>query len=294
MSWRAVHISPTARPLNRDALIRTLFEAGATGIEESGTMLVTCFPDGTDLGPVVRGIETADSSARVETVLLPDVDWTERWKSGLRAHAIGRLTVGPPWAVDGADAHAVAIEPAMAFGTGEHASTRGALRLLQDAVRPGDVIADLGAGSGVLAIAAAKLGAARVVAVEIDADGISNAEANVARNLVGDRVHVIAGDARVLLPLLAPVRVIVANILAPVLMEMLPAMAAALAPAGVVILGGMLVSEREVVVDALAREHWLLAAETVERDGEDEGINGTGETGETGETAWWSVTLGQR
>ena len=74
----------------------------------------------------------------------------------------------------------------MAFGTGEHATTRGVMRLMQDVIRAGDIVADLGAGSAVLAIAAAKLGAARVAAIELDPDAIGNAEENVARNGVAD------------------------------------------------------------------------------------------------------------
>jgi ribosomal protein L11 methylase PrmA len=74
------------------------------------------------------------------------------------------------------------IDPGMAFGTGDHPTTRGVVRLMQGAVRPGDLVADLGAGSAVLSIAAIKLGAARAAAIEFDPDAIGNAEENVARN----------------------------------------------------------------------------------------------------------------
>ena len=90
------------------------------------------------------------------------------------------------------------IPAGAAFGTGEHATTRGVMRLLPKVLRAGDTVADLGAGSAALSIAAAKLGAARVAALEFDHDAIENAEENVERNGVRDRVRVIEGDALVL------------------------------------------------------------------------------------------------
>lgn len=189
---------------------------------------------------------------------------------------LGRLTVAPPWLAEGLDpATSIVIEPAMAFGTGEHATTRGVVRLLQSVIRNGDRVADLGAGSAVLSIAAAKLGAAHVAAIELDHDAIENAEENVARNGVADRVVVIEGDASLLLPLVAPVRVITANIISSVLKELLPGMRAALAPGGAAILSGILASERDEMLEAFRVGGWTLAAE----DHED---------------AWWSATIEPR
>jgi Ribosomal protein L11 methylase len=162
----------------------------------------------------------------------------------------------------------------MAFGTGEHATTRGVIRLLQSVVKPGDRVADLGAGSAVLSIAAAKLGASRVAAIEVDHDAIGNAEENVVRNHVDDRVTVIEGDAAMLLPLVAPVEVITANIISSVLVELLPVMASALSPNGHVILSGLLAVEREDMLRVLNSE-WRVEAE----DEED---------------TWWSVTISRR
>ena len=160
----------------------------------------------------------------------------------------------------------IVIEPAMAFGTGEHETTRGVLHLMQQVVRPGDVVADIGAGSAVLSIAAAQLGAARVAAIEVDPDSIGNAEENVARNGVEGRVTVIEGDASIVLPLVAPVQVILANILSSVILELAPVMRDALAPGGRGIVSGILVAERAMVVDALAHAGWTLENEY--REGE--------------------------
>ena len=146
---------------------------------------------------------------------------------------IGALVIAPPWLAGGLDPDKrVIIDPVMAFGTGEHPTTRGAMRLMQGVIRPGDVVADLGAGSAVLSIAAIRLGAARVAAVEIDPDSIGNAEDNVRTNSVTDRVQVIEGDAVTLLPLLAPVRVVIANIISSVILAMLPLIKSSLAAGG--------------------------------------------------------------
>jgi ribosomal protein L11 methyltransferase len=198
---------------------------------------VTQFPPGADVDAVRDAVLAADPDAEITIGPASPVDWTEGWKTLLRAHDLGALSIVPPWLADGRDpARTVVIDPGMAFGTGDHPTTRGVVRLLAPEggaplVRPGDVVADLGAGSAVLAIAAAKLGAARVAAIEYDADAIENAEENVRRNGVADRVTVIEGDAHVLLPLVAPVRLVLANIISSVLTELLPAVGAALAPA---------------------------------------------------------------
>ncbi len=268
MSWTTVRVRPAA---HRDAVLAALFAAGAGGVHEDGDALVTHLDERADIQLLIAALGGADPGASVETAPLAPVDWAEAWKRGITAHAVGALTVAPPWLAAGRDpAHTVVIEPEMAFGTGEHATTRGVLALLQPVLRPGDRVADLGAGSAVLAIGAAKLGAARVAAIEMDPDAIANAERNVAANGVADRVGVILGDARVLLPLVAPVDVVVANILSLVVRALLPAVAAALEPGGRAVFGGIMTAERAEMCAALADGGWRI-------------------TGEHEEEGWWSV-----
>jgi ribosomal protein L11 methyltransferase len=149
------------------------------------------------------------------------------------------------------------------------------VRLLPQALATGDRVADLGAGSAVLAIAAARLGAASVAAIELDPDAIENAEENVAGNGVGERVRVIEGDAGLLLPLVAPVEVVLANIISSVLLELLPVIAAALAPDGRAILSGILQEERARMLEALAAAGWTVLAEDAEE-------------------IWWTVLIARR
>jgi ribosomal protein L11 methyltransferase len=176
--------------------------------------------------------------------------------------------VAPPWMSDDiANAEIpILIEPAMAFGTGEHETTRGVLALMQSLVEPGTLVADLGSGSGVLAIAAAKLGAGRVVAIEMDPDAIGNAMENVERNGVAAQVTVLQGDAAALLPLVAPVSLVLANIISSVVIELSPLMHRALPPGGRAVISGILVNEREHCLSSLAVDGWILESEL--REGE--------------------------
>ena len=262
MSWLAVRVNAGDA---REAALAALFELGSQGVQESGEELVTHFPDDVDADAVVAHLRSAVPGATVSTALVPEVDWAEEWKKGVGAHELGRLSIVPPWLAEGRDpARTIVIEPEMAFGTGEHQTTRGVVRLLPALLRVGDRVADLGAGSAVLSIAAAKLGAAQVFAIELDHDSIANANENVARNGVADRVTVLEGDAGVLLPLVAPVRVVLANILSSVLVELLPAIASALTSGGESILSGILVEERPTMLAALADAHWRVVTEDVE------------------------------
>ena len=124
--------------------------------------------------------------------------------------------------------------------------------LLDRHLRPGDRVLDLGSGSGILAIAAAQLGAARATGVELDPEVEPIALGNAARNGVADRVSFVTGDAAALAPLLGPVELIVSNILRSANTELLPAIAAALAPAGIAIFAGMEEDERELFLTALS------------------------------------------
>jgi ribosomal protein L11 methyltransferase len=257
--WVTVCVNPGSR---RDAVISALFENGAQGIQETGDLIITQVPSQREADALACAALAASPDARVDTEPLAPVDWSEQWKRGIHAQQLGALTVAPPWLAGGLDPdRSIIIEPAMAFGTGEHATTRGVVRLLQSVIRSGDRVADLGTGSAVLAIAAAKLGARHVAAIEVDPDAISNAEENVRRNGVADQVTVIEGDASVLLPLVAPVRVITANIISSVLISLLPLFSTCLDTDGVAILSGILAEERDTMLGELHAAGWRIEAE---------------------------------
>ena len=263
--WVSVRVQPSSPDVAYRACMAALFAAGAQGVHEDGLVLVTHFPPGTDLESVYRALSEVDEEVVIETAPVPDVDWSEAWKRNIVAHDLGPLTVSPPWLIGDRDLDTtIVIEPGMAFGTGDHATTRGVVRLLPGVLRVGDVVADLGAGSAVLAIAAAKLGATRVYAIELDGEAIPDAEANVVRNGVSERVHVFEADAGSLLPLVAPVRVILANIISSVLIELLPIIADALTADGAAIISGILLEERDTMITVLTTTGWRIVNEDAE------------------------------
>ena len=259
---------------DRAAVISALFSMGAEGVQELDDEVITHLRDANE-DRVTDALRRVDPSATVRYESTPTVDWSSAWRARLVAHRVGSLVVTPPWlAGEYRPDERVVIEPGMAFGTGDHETTRGVMRLLARHLRRGDTVADLGAGSAVLAIAAAKLGASRVVAIELDPEAIGNAEENVERNGVTGIVSVIEGDAGLLLPLVAPVRLVLANIISSVLLDLLPTIAAALAPGGTAILSGILVEERASIEHAATSAGWRVL------DTDAEG-------------AWWSVALGR-
>ncbi len=245
-------------------MIAALFAGGAQAVQEVGSDLVTWLAGEAATEGVRGAITKADPHAIVAIVAAQPQSWNE-WRARVGAHRLGVLTIAPPWLAENLDpAHAVVIEPAMAFGTGEHATTRGVIRLMQTIQLAGLTVADLGAGSAILSIAAAKLGARKVVAIEIDPDAAGNAADNIYENDVGDRVHFIEGDAATLLPLIAPVDVILANILSSVLVNLLPVMRDSLAANGHAILSGILREERAIMLDAIDARGWRLLGEDTE------------------------------
>jgi ribosomal protein L11 methyltransferase len=261
--WRAVRVEQCA---DRDAVMSALFAAGSQGVHEDGDALVTHFPPEFDTASVVTTVHHADPAAIVTITDVPAVDWSE-WRASVDAHRVGRLVVTPPWRADEFDpATTIVIDPAMAFGTGEHPTTRGMLRLMQRSVRAGDSVADLGAGSAVLSIAAAKLGATRIAAIEIDDGAEGSAIENIRMNGAESAIRYLVGDATVLLALVAPVRVILANIVSSVLMELLPHMTGSLAADGVALLSGILVEERDLMIRAIDRAGLRVESEDVEGD----------------------------
>jgi ribosomal protein L11 methyltransferase len=269
--WLAVRVEPSG---DSQTVIDALFAAGAQGVQEQGNAIVTHFPPGTDIGEIESAVRDADLNAGFSVDKAPEVDWSG-WRASVVPHRLGKLTIAPPWLAAADDPFTVVIDPAMAFGTGEHATTRGVVRLMQKIERMPDTVADLGAGSAVLAICAAKLGAKRIAAVELDEDAIGNAEENVGRNNVGGAVKVIQGDAAVMLPLLAPVGLVLANIISSVLLELLPLIRESLSSDGRAILSGILVEESAMMTEAIQRNDFTMEAEDREE-------------------GWWSVMIAPR
>jgi len=158
----------------------------------------------------------ASSLMRASAVDVPDEDWARRSQQNLTAITVDNLVIAPPWDIPRGgqtgvpDLPVIVIEPSTGFGTGHHATTRLCLRILQQLELRGARVIDVGTGSGVLALAAWKLGAREVAAVDNDPDALDNARNNIERNGAGAAIDLVRDELSQLS--LAPADVVVANL----------------------------------------------------------------------------------
>lgn len=202
---------------------------------------------------------------------LAEANWAEAWKAHYTPQRVGPFLVIPSWLEDdglAADAAArvIRLDPGMAFGTGQHPTTRLCLEALAERVRPGDRVLDVGIGSGILAIGAGLLGAGAVVGVDIDPQAAATARANAAANGVDVDARAGSLDALAEAPAAAPFDVVVANLLAPTVIELAGGLAAATRPGGVLIASGILAEQADDVAAALTAAG--IAAPDVRADGD--------------------------
>ena len=261
MKWAQVTITTSQEA--SDAVANYLFESDATGVEirdnrasnSPSVTLISYFPTDDLIGERVHdlreflasliqvGIDTQPAKVTLESI--EEGNWSEQWRSAFPPQKIGkRLVIAPTWdeIVPEPSEVLIRLDPGMAFGTGQHPTTQLALELLEISIKGSNAVADIGTGSGILAIAAAKLGAKRVDAVDLDATTIPIARSNIQLNNVESVIHLHQGDGlntlgRQKYPL------IIANILTKVLLPMIPICPTFLEPAGRLILSGILVQE---------------------------------------------------
>jgi ribosomal protein L11 methyltransferase len=189
---------------------------------------------------------------RVQWRTIREEDWAEAWKAHYDIERVGRIVVRPAWRDYDAQPGevVVSLDPGMAFGTGQHPTTRMCLQLLQELLRPGDNVLDLGTGSGILAIAALKLGARSCVAVDVEEQAVKAAIANVELNGLSGQIRAelgsidrVAGEG--------PFDLILANINAATIIALARSMHDALQPGREVAAGGVIADREPSVREAL-------------------------------------------
>ena len=203
----------------------------------------------------------------VTQVDVPDENWAERSQAALTSVRIGALTVAPPWDIPAGDPNVIVIQPSMGFGTGHHASTRLCLRLLQDAAVAGASVLDVGTGSGVLAIAAKKLGAQPVVAIDFDGDAVASARECVELNGLADAIDLRQADLE-RDPTVegAPFSVILANLTGGMLVRMAGRLCQLAVPGGTLIVSGVTRDEEAAVILAFQTEGATIALRLSEEE----------------------------
>jgi len=209
---------------------------------------------------------------RATAVDVSDEDWASRSQAALTPVVVGAVTIAPPWTVTDAlrasvDGPVVLIQPSMGFGTGHHASTRLCLRLLQTLPLSGCAVLDVGTGSGVLAIAASMLGAARVTGVDFDPDALANARENLDLNAPRARVdfreHDLAAGAG---SLSGSFDVVLANLTGGLLCRSAETLATVARSEASLIASGFQAHEFDEVAEALKLGGWSLRAHETELD----------------------------
>jgi len=236
-----------------------LWELGATGLEERDrttlarspsdehVTLVASFSNGV---AAKRALDDVNKDFEAELSYLADVDWAVEWRRGFRPQQIGRLLwLQPSWErADSAPGQVVVtIDPENAFGSGYHETTRLVLGALEQRIRGGERLLDVGCGSGILSITALRLGAASALGIEMDEDAVKVARRNARLNGVD------AGFEASTTPLVeveGMYDVVLANIETRVLIDVADELSSRIAPGGFLVLSGILHEEREAIAAA--------------------------------------------
>jgi ribosomal protein L11 methyltransferase len=260
----------TVPDAEEDLATAILWEMGTSGIQvrtsAEGTVLSAYFPAGAVSRAELADAFAAMRGARVEPAEVLVVDWTARFKESFRAFSVGSFRIAPVWDPDvpPGEGRRILVDPGQAFGTGTHESTRLSLAALESifAARAPRRVLDVGAGSGILSIAAGLLGATTTVAIEIDGAALVPAREHADVN--GAAVRLVRGDgARCVRP--GAFDVVVANISAPLLVARARELADACRPGGDLVLAGLL---RYDVPEVRAAYEGLAAAIAVRIEGE--------------------------
>jgi ribosomal protein L11 methyltransferase len=247
-SWPALIVSGLARAGSDggELLPAALADYEIAAIEEtSPDSWRVFFHGGEGRDRALAGLRRVFPHLAVESTEVADEDWAARSQAELRAVAVGKVIVAPPWDVP----VTIVIQPSTGFGTGHHATTRLCLAALQRLELTGRTVLDIGTGSGVLAIAASRLGAGDVTGIDDDADAIRAAWDNLALNS-GAQVTLITGDLRA--TELVPADVVLANLTGTLLIRSIDRLRPLVAARGHLILSGFTTHEEQDVAAAYA------------------------------------------
>jgi ribosomal protein L11 methyltransferase len=257
-AWPALALTGGALTGFADAILTILDDFDPTGLEEPSTerwYVYFATASARDRAATSLGEIFARHEITATCIEVLEGDWAARSQASLKAIQVGQLVIAPPWDVPdtpGADcawrARLIVIEPSMGFGSGHHASTRLCLGALQSLVRAGQHVVDIGSGSGILAIAAARLGATSVTAIDHDRDAIAAARVNIDRNGEASRIALRHADFTELDDLRGDL--VVANLSTPILVREATRLLQVAEPGGLLVLAGFLAADEAKVAGA--------------------------------------------
>jgi len=271
--WLQLTVRPSEREdaASLELIPSLLVELGGLGVEEVDGELITYLPPPEDVeGFLVEARRflcegSGSSELAVGWLWQPHEEWEVLWRRGLGPRRItDRITVVPSWESLAPTEGEIllTLDPGMAFGTAEHATTRGCLRLMDRRVSEGSRVADVGAGSGILSIAAALLGAREVLALEMDPLACEVAVENASANGVRERVRVVQEIVFAGGPIRGhPFDGVVANLQSTLLNPLFSTFMKSLDPAGWLIVSGVLQEECEGVLESAMEAGFSMAEE---------------------------------
>ncbi len=202
----------------------------------------------------------------ISTTEIQHRNWNEEWERSIQPIQVSdRFVITPSWhPVTDSAKTVIIIDPKMTFGTGYHETTRLMIRMMEQYVRPDTTVLDVGTGTGILAIAAVQLGAARAVGIDIDEWSMDNGIENAQRNHVADRIDIRIGSMDVVTE--SSFDVILANIIRNTILELLDEMLAKIALKGTILFSGLLTTDREIITDALSKRGFNVITVLQEND----------------------------
>lgn len=253
-TWLEVRIQ--INPEIEEAVSNYLFELGCTGCQQTGNAIIAYFPGDVSTQTIPEKVQryldelsrlrfpVPSTNLRVRSVA--DQDWNAEWKKYFKPVVISdKLVIKPSWDayVSKGEEVVIEIDPKQAFGTGTHETTQIMLNLLEGYLTKSDTVLDVGTGTGILAIAAAKLGAVRIFAFDNDAVAVAAAAENFHHNVTSG-IQLFAGNLHAVKKRDVSFDLILANLNKKLIIELLPVMTSMLAARGRLILSGILAEDR--------------------------------------------------
>ena len=252
----------------RDLLLASFDEFGVTAVDEAGGATRFFFPTSEARDLAAAALPSADPAASGELALISDDNWAERSQASITAVRVGGLVIAPPWAIPTDDSTVIVIQPSMGFGTAHHESTRLCLGLLQQLPSvSGLSVLDVGTGSGVLALAALRLGAAPIVAADYDPDAIASARENLELNHAEGAITLVQLDLAEPSPIGdRRFDVVLANLTGGMLIRFAATLADLVAAGGTLITSGVTLEEDAPVTRAMLAHGFQLTRRETERE----------------------------